>query len=92
MACSGPTLHKSPFVLQLNLEMGQISVWLDPSLMSQFHIWQILGFGLDPLPPFGTMSLNPVFFILKASLSAILDVIIYENRENGLKTSAYGWI
>ena len=62
MACSGPTLHKSPFVLQLNLKMGQISVWLDPSLMSQFHIWQILGFGLDPLPPFGTMSLNPVFF------------------------------
>ena len=32
-----------------------------PPLMSQFHIQQILGFGPDPLPPFGTMSLNPFF-------------------------------
>ena len=29
--------------------------------MSQFHIQQILGFGPDPLPPFGTISLNPFF-------------------------------
>ena len=41
---------------------------LTPSPMSQFHMRKILGFGLDSLPPFGTMSLNPVFFILKASL------------------------
>ena len=33
-----------------------------PSLMSQIQMHQILGFGLDPLPPFGTMSLNLVFF------------------------------
>ena len=44
---------------------------LAPSLMSQFHMQEILGFGQDPLPPFGTMSLNPVFFILKASLCKV---------------------
>jgi len=41
--------------------------------MSQFHMLQILGFGLDPLPPYGTMSLNPFFFILKASFSKLND-------------------
>ena len=38
---------------------------LTPSLLSQIHMQQILGFGLDPLPPFGTMSLNPVFFFFE---------------------------
>ena len=39
-------------------------------LMSQFHIQQILGFGPDSLPPFGTMS-----FFLKASLTFFLAAI-----------------
>ena len=44
---------------------------LTPSLMSQIHMQQILGFGLDPLPPFGTMSLNPVFLDATASLQIV---------------------
>ena len=50
--------------------------------MSQFHIQQILGFGPDPLPPFGTMSLNPVFFILKASLSLSFGWIIISSLDD----------
>ena len=63
--CYYYTFYKSPFVFKSDSKLGQIGVWLPTPLMSQFHIQQVLGFGLDPLPPFGTMSLNP--FFLKAS-------------------------
>ena len=67
MACCCYILYKSPFVFKSVLKLGQIGVWLPTPLMFQFHMQQILGFGPDPLPPFGTMSLNP--FFLKVSLS-----------------------
>ena len=50
-------LYKSPFVFKSDLKLGQISVCLPTPPMSQFHMQQILGFGSDPLAPFGTMSL-----------------------------------
>ena len=34
--------------------------------MSNFHMGQIFGYGLDPIPPFGTM---PLILFFKASLS-----------------------
>ena len=63
MACSGITLRRLPFVLKSDIKMGQISVGLDPlphapiSHVTNFGIWS------GPLPPFGTMSLNPLFLI-----------------------------
>ena len=43
--------------------------------MSHLNIMKNMGSGLDPLPPFGTMSHISVFFILKASLSQLFSSI-----------------
>ena len=57
--------------------MGQRVFDLTPSLMSRFHMRQILGFGLNPLPPFGTMSLNP-FFLEGGPKSILWSTVVLE--------------
>ena len=61
MACSGHISYMSQFVLNSNLKMGQISVWYDSLPNVPISVWQNLGFGPDPSPFFGRISLNPVF-------------------------------
>ena len=74
--------------------MGQISFQLDPLPHVLFHMRKILGFGLDPLPPFGTISLNPYFYgVLKSFFCfLIFKQLIYYFSHHGNLIGEQVWL